>query len=543
MLLRFERCEAHICQRQSKAAPSSIVQNSLAAPSAGHSAVSTRIGVRTRDPPRKRLSRMRIGAVPTLVLTTTILLRIENSKVNTALTSSGDKNRPRTRRTQASQLFGQPRTRHRASPQEPAARRHTESAEHVLSRASTASAARVAAGAIEWCGDSPGGAAGRRRGSAPRGRRRRRTGGRSAGSPGRGRTSPCGCRSGRRGRVAAEEGRAAVAAEPLLAAVLGLPHAQPVLARDDPERARRRVRVRRRRRAAAALAAPAVAVARDDERRGHLVADGAAVAAAREREIGHRHIITRTRTSAAWVVAEDDLCPRPALGARRWAAAARHHRSAAVSSPRDVHLVVGHQAVDDPAARSPEPLACASVRGWRRSDLFESPGGFSVHAGTRCELRLVRSSAGLRSVLFGGEGGGCRGRRHTHTGGGKRRARARGPLGISMVTSSSGSQISTHRFGRVPLRSVQTDPGSVGGALGQLADACANRRHCFCPIQEFVVHFVSSVVVSLDGVVCLGPWPGPSANPVPGLAAGISGRPGPVGGGAHFSRGLSRRLQ
>src|SRR5205814_6488374 len=79
------------------------------------------------------------------------------------------------------------------------------------------------------------------------------------------------------------------AAEPLLAAALGLPHPQAVLAGDDPERAFRGVRVRRRRRAAAPLAALAVAVARHDERRGHLVADGAAVAAAGEGELCHLH--------------------------------------------------------------------------------------------------------------------------------------------------------------------------------------------------------------------------------------------------------------
>ena len=47
----------------------------------------------------------------------------------------------------------------------------------------------------------------------------------------------------------------------------------------------------------------------------------------------------------------------PALGARRWAAAAQHHRSAPCRLPR-CSFVVGHQAADDPAAE-PEPLACA----------------------------------------------------------------------------------------------------------------------------------------------------------------------------------------
>src|SRR5262249_59303316 len=85
-------------------------------------------------------------------------------------------------------------------------------------------------------------------------------------------------------RVAAEDGRSALAAEPLLAAVGRLPHAQLLLAGDDPERARRRVRLRRRGRAAPPLAAPAVAVARPDERRAHLVAHASAVAASGEGE-------------------------------------------------------------------------------------------------------------------------------------------------------------------------------------------------------------------------------------------------------------------
>src|SRR4051794_32039921 len=57
-------------------------------------------------------------------------------------------------------------------------------------------------------------------------------------------------------RVAAEQRRAAIAAEPLLTAHLRLPRAQPVLTRDDPERAGRGMGVRRRRSAASPLAAP-----------------------------------------------------------------------------------------------------------------------------------------------------------------------------------------------------------------------------------------------------------------------------------------------
>jgi hypothetical protein len=46
--------------------------------------------------------------------------------------------------------------------------------------------------------------------------------------------------------IAAKERRATVAAEPLLAAVVRLPHTKPVVARNDPKRARRGVRVESR---------------------------------------------------------------------------------------------------------------------------------------------------------------------------------------------------------------------------------------------------------------------------------------------------------
>ena len=84
--------------------------------------------------------------------------------------------------------------------------------------------------------------------------------------------------------IATEERRATVAAEPFLAPVFGLPHAQPVLARNDPKRAGCGMRVRRRRRAATTLAAPAMAIAGDEKRFGYLEAHGPAVAATRERE-------------------------------------------------------------------------------------------------------------------------------------------------------------------------------------------------------------------------------------------------------------------
>jgi len=86
-------------------------------------------------------------------------------------------------------------------------------------------------------------------------------------------------------RSGAEQRRPALPAEPLLAAVLRRPDAQLVLARDDPERVRRRMRLRRGGRTAPPLAALAVAVARSNKRLGDLLADCAAVAAAREREL------------------------------------------------------------------------------------------------------------------------------------------------------------------------------------------------------------------------------------------------------------------
>jgi hypothetical protein len=87
--------------------------------------------------------------------------------------------------------------------------------------------------------------------------------------------------------IAAKERRAALAAEPFLAAVVGLPHSKPVRTRNDPKCSARGVGVRRRRRSCPALAALAMAIAGDDERRGHLESDGPAVATTREREVVH----------------------------------------------------------------------------------------------------------------------------------------------------------------------------------------------------------------------------------------------------------------
>jgi hypothetical protein len=73
--------------------------------------------------------------------------------------------------------------------------------------------------------------------------------------------------------------------------VVGLPDAQPVFALHDAECPWGGMGVRRGGGAAAALAAAAVAVARGHQRRRDLVADGAAVAAACQREAGHPGII------------------------------------------------------------------------------------------------------------------------------------------------------------------------------------------------------------------------------------------------------------
>src|SRR5262249_2037734 len=88
-------------------------------------------------------------------------------------------------------------------------------------------------------------------------------------------------------RVAAEQGRPARPAEPLLPAAVGLPHPEVVLPGHHPAGPGGGGRTGRHRGPAAALAARAMAVAGDGERRGDLEADGAAVAAAGEWELGH----------------------------------------------------------------------------------------------------------------------------------------------------------------------------------------------------------------------------------------------------------------
>src|SRR5437870_5502570 len=74
-------------------------------------------------------------------------------------------------------------------------------------------------------------------------------------------------------RVAAEQRRAAVSAEPLFGSTLGLPGTHLVLSLEDLERAGLDPSVRRGTGAGATLAPGAVAVLRRDERRGHLEAD------------------------------------------------------------------------------------------------------------------------------------------------------------------------------------------------------------------------------------------------------------------------------
>ena len=131
----------------------------------------------------------------------------------------------------------------------------------------------------------PDSAAGRRPGAAPTRPRRRRTGATAGGLPGRRRRAEADSRTASIAcRVAAEEGRAAEAAERLLEAALRRPGADVLLARHDPERARRESRVRGGGRSRSTLAARAVAVGRRDERRVDLEAHRAAAAAARQRQ-------------------------------------------------------------------------------------------------------------------------------------------------------------------------------------------------------------------------------------------------------------------
>ena len=113
-----------------------------------------------------------------------------------------------------------------------------------------------------WAGAARGSAAGRRPGSCPRRLRRRRTGGSSAGSRDRSRRRRSEPRTSRR------PGSGSTCCEPhaeqnTLAKPSGGSHArEQLLARDDPERARRETRLDRGGRAGAPLAAGAVAPAR-----------------------------------------------------------------------------------------------------------------------------------------------------------------------------------------------------------------------------------------------------------------------------------------
>ena len=158
----------------------------------------------------------------------------------------------------------------------------------------------VGCGVSPMCDGSRETVGARRRAAAPTGPRRRRTAARTGGCPGRRRTSPSGSRRNRDGSDSAEDRRPAVAAEPLLAAVLRLPHAQLSSPATIRNAAGSRVRLCRCGRAGAPLASLAVAVARPDERLGHLVANGAAVTTAGERQLRHRTGGRRQRSISAW---------------------------------------------------------------------------------------------------------------------------------------------------------------------------------------------------------------------------------------------------
>jgi hypothetical protein len=115
---------------------------------------------------------------------------------------------------------------------------------------------------IRWCGDLQDAAAAHVRDRLPWRRIPHELTHARTGPQGPPRRCPCESRSDPRGWVACKDVRAAVSAEPLLSAVVRPPHAQPVLAHDDPERVRTGMGVRRRGRAASTLAAPSMAVAR-----------------------------------------------------------------------------------------------------------------------------------------------------------------------------------------------------------------------------------------------------------------------------------------
>src|SRR4051794_24220618 len=159
-------------------------------------------------------------------------------------------------------------------------------------------------------------------------------------------------------RIAAEQRGAAVAAEPLLAAVRGLPDPEPVFAGDDPERARGGMRTRRRRGTAAPLAAAAVAVARRDERLGDLEPDSPAVAAPGERQIGHLGCTFRPRRSRT--------LPRT-LRRRRRPSSARagsqaYSRSTRAGGSQDDHARPGRAATHPGSLPRGDRLT--RVRGW-----------------------------------------------------------------------------------------------------------------------------------------------------------------------------------
>src|SRR2546421_10632667 len=109
--------------------------------------------------------------------------------------------------------------------------------------------------------------------------------------------------------AATPERTAAPRAEALREPVVGLPLRDELLPVEDHKRSGDDSPLRRGGRARAALAARAVAIRRLDEGLGHLVAHGAAEAAAGEREIGH----VRQDSRAVRTTAKADYAVRAAV--------------------------------------------------------------------------------------------------------------------------------------------------------------------------------------------------------------------------------------
>ena len=140
----------------------------------------------------------------------------------------------------------------------------------------------------------------------------------SAGERSRGRRRSCPCDPDRVRvmRALGVDRGATRAAKPLLAAVVGLPHPQLVVAGHDPECAGGRMRIWRCRRSAASLAPFTVAVAGRYERRRDLVSDGTAVAAAGQWQIDYCALNWLSRSRSLAIVARDRPQPRAYRAAR-----------------------------------------------------------------------------------------------------------------------------------------------------------------------------------------------------------------------------------